>query len=75
MEGRVILLGDINAHSPQSNHHSGERRDAAGLETPVERHDLIYNNEPGKTTRPTCRNTTSIINLTFNTQEIGELDS
>lgn len=74
MEGRVILLGDFNAHSPKWNLHFGERSNAAGLEALVDRHDLILNNELGMVTRPTQRNTTSIIDLTFTTQEIRVLD-
>lgn len=47
----------------------------AGLEVLIERHDLILNNEPTGAIRLTCRNTTSIINLTFITLEIGALDT
>lgn len=41
----------------------------------IVRDDLILNNKPGKVTRPSHQNTTSVINLKFTTQEIGTLDS
>lgn len=75
MEGRAILLGDFNANSPEWNLHCGERRDATGLETLIERHELILNNELGKTTGLTHQKTKSIIDLMFNTHRIGVLDS
>lgn len=74
LEGRVVLLGDFNTHSPERNLDSSERRDTVGLETLIEEHDLIFNNEPGRATRPMHWNTTSIIELTFHTPGIGALD-
>lgn len=41
----------------------------------MERHNLILTNEPGKATRHTRRDTTSIIDLTFTTTEIRVLDT
>lgn len=53
MERRVILLGDFNAHRPEWNLYSGERREVVGLEALIEEYDLILNNDPGKATKPT----------------------
>lgn len=50
MEGRVIFLGDFNAHSTKGNLHSGEKRNDAGLEALIEGYSLILNNEPGVAT-------------------------
>lgn len=75
VEGRVILLGDFNAHSSEWNLHCRKKRDAADLQALIEKHYLILNNELEKATRPTRRNTTSIMDLTFTTQEIGALDT
>lgn len=74
LEGRIILLGDFNVHSPEWNIHYGERRDTSGFEALMERNDLILNNEPGMTTRLTQRNTTPIIDLTFTTLVITALE-
>lgn len=53
MEDRVIMLENFNAHNPKWNLHCGEKRDAAGLEALIERHDLTLNNESERTTRYT----------------------
>lgn len=73
VEGKVILLGDFNAHSREWNLHCGEQRDATYLEALIKRHYLIFYNEPGRGIRPTRRNTISIIDLTFTPLEIGVL--
>lgn len=73
MKGRVTLLGDFNMHSLESNLHCSKRRNVAGLEALLGKHDLILNNEPGKPTKSTQRNTTSIIDLMITTPVIGAL--
>lgn len=75
MRGRVILLGDFNVPSPEWNLPCGEKRDARGLEALIEEHDLIFNSKPGRATKLTQRDITSIIDLTFTTAEIGALDT
>lgn len=74
MEGMVIMLGNFNTQSPKWNVYCNETRHAAGLEALVERYYLILNNKLERATRPKQRNTTSIINLTFNNPEIGALN-
>lgn len=44
VEGRVILLRDINVQSPEWNLHCGEKREAAGIEALIEEYNLILNN-------------------------------
>lgn len=73
-EGRVVLLRDINAHSPQWNVHCRERRDTAGLKTLIEEYNLICNNKPGRAIRLTRGQITSIIDPTFTTSELSALD-
>lgn len=75
MEYRVILLGDFNAHSSEWNLHSGEKRDAAGLEALIEGYNPTLNNEPGEATNPTQRRITSITDLTSTTRDVGVLDT
>lgn len=67
MDDRKVFQDNFNAYSLQWNVHYGERRDAMGLEMFIETHDLICNNEPGKVTRLTRGQTTSIIDLIFTT--------
>ena len=52
IQGRVVLLGDFNAHSPVWNPLISTRKEAGPLEQIIEDHGLILNNEPGAITRP-----------------------
>jgi Endonuclease-reverse transcriptase len=74
LRGRVVLLGDFNAHSPAWNPLISNRKDAAHLERIIEDYGLILNNEPGAVTRP-GKSSGSIIDLTFTTLEMGPLES
>lgn len=49
---RVLLVGDMNAHSPIWNSHCQRRKNAKPLEDLIEKFGLLVNNEPGRTTRP-----------------------
>lgn len=71
----MIILEDFNAYSSEWSLHCEERRDVAGLESVIERHDLIMNNELRVATRPTRNSKTSTINLTFTTRDIVTLDA
>lgn len=71
IERKVVILREFNAHSTEWNLHCRERRDMAGLETLVKKHDLILNKEPAVATRPTRNSRISIINLTFKTPDMG----
>jgi Reverse transcriptase (RNA-dependent DNA polymerase)/Endonuclease-reverse transcriptase len=75
IQGRAILLGDFNAHSPYWNPLMDRRKDADSLEAIIDKFDLILNNEPGAITRPNSRENNSIIDLTFTTTSIGLLNS
>src|SRR5271154_29236 len=76
LRGRVVLLGDFNAHSPAWNPLVTQRKDAGPLEQIIEDYDLILNNEPGAITRPGKEGGSrgSIIDLTFTTTDLGPLD-
>jgi len=74
IQGRTILLGDFNAHSPIWNPLITQSTDATSLEAIINRFDLIFNNEPGVITRPNLTRNKSIIDLTFTTTAIGLLD-
>lgn len=75
IQGRVVLLGDFNAHCPGWNVYYGERKDAVELKRLVEDNDLILNNERGKATWSTRKKTTSIIDLTFTTPDMCAVDT
>lgn len=51
--GRTLIFEDFNTYSLLLNVDCVERQDSAGLETLNETHNLICDNESGKTTRPT----------------------
>lgn len=68
--GRVLLLGDVNAHSPVWNLHCQRRKNAKPLEDLIERFDLLINNESGRTTRPASTGV-SVIDLALSTVELG----
>lgn len=70
--GRVLLLGDINAHSPLWNPHCQRIINAKSLDELIEKFHLLINNESGRATRPASRGV-SIIDLTLSTIELGPL--
>jgi hypothetical protein len=74
LRGRVILLGDFNAHSPAWDPLISSRTEAGPLEQIIEDYNLILNNEPGAITRP-GKTRGSIIDLTFTTLDMGPLES
>jgi ribonuclease HI len=73
IEGRCMVLGDFNAHSPLWNPHSGTRANAGPLEAIIERYELCINNTPGESTRPKSTPGISIIDLTLTSPEMGPL--
>ena len=44
MRGRVLIIGDMNAHSPSWNSHCHQRQNAGPLEELIKTHDLFINN-------------------------------
>ena len=75
LEGRGLLLGDFNAHSPLWNPLAGSRTNAGPLEGLIERKDLFINNEPGVPTRPKATPGISVIDLTLTTARMGPLET
>jgi endonuclease/exonuclease/phosphatase family metal-dependent hydrolase len=75
VEGRCLILGDFNAHSPLWNPHTNQRTNALSLENLIESFDLHINNTPGIPTRPKRTPGISIIDLAISTPELGLLDS
>ena len=65
IRGRVLIAGDINAHSPVWNPHYYRRQNALVLEELIEKFDLLIN-------RPSSHNV-SIIDLALSTVELGPL--
>lgn len=87
MDGRCLILGDFNAHSPAWNAISTTRENAGPLEDLINRHDLFVNNDLDVPTRPYKTQTSrggrrgekvlsdSIIDLTISNQALGPLAS
>jgi hypothetical protein len=78
LRGKVMLLGDFNAHSPLWDPFQ-TRNNVGPLEDIIVKFGLILNNELGAITRPAEAVNSYylgfIINLTFTTPEIGPLES
>lgn len=72
IQGRVLLLGDLNPHSPLWNPHCQRRVNAKPLEDVIEKFHLLINNESGRSTGPTRRGV-SIIDLALSAVELGPL--
>lgn len=72
IRGRVLFLGDLNAHSPVWNPYCQRKKNAKPLEDFIEKFDLLINNESGRTTRP-ASNRVSIIDLALSLAELGFL--
>ena len=72
IRGRVLVAGDVNAHSPVWNPHCHKRQNASILEGFIDQFGLLINNEPGRSTRPTSQGV-SVIDLALSTVELGPL--
>ncbi len=70
--GRVLIDGDINAHSAVRNLHCDRRQNATVLEDLIERFGLPIINELGRATR-SLSHTISIIDLALSKIELGLL--
>lgn len=70
---RVLILGDMNAHSSMWNPHCQTRKNAGPLEELIEGYKLIINNDPDYAIRPASQGGVSIINLAFSSPELGPL--
>lgn len=46
IEGRLVILGNLNAQSPDCNMYCGKRLNVMGLERLVDTDYLILNNKP-----------------------------
>ena len=75
LEGRCLLLGDFNAHSPIWNPLANIRTNAGPLESLIEEESLYINNEPGVPTRPKATPGISIIDLALTTVSMGPLQA
>ncbi len=73
--GRCLMLGDLNAHSPQWNSRIETRINAAPLEELVDRFELLINNTPGVATRPKPTGEISVIHLTLTSPDLGSLSA
>ncbi len=72
LQGRVLLLGDMNAHSPSWNPHCIRRQNSRPLEDLIDKYELIINNNTDYPTRPRSQGI-SIINLALSTASLGPL--
>ena len=74
IEGRCLLLGDFNAHSPLWNPQVRARVNAGPLENLIDEAGLYINNELGIPTQPKSTPGISIIDLALTTVSMGPLE-
>ena len=72
IRGRVLIVGDMNAHSPSWNPHCRQRQNAGPMEELIETYDLLVNNNTDFPTRPGSRQF-SIIDLALTNPDLGIL--
>ena len=72
IQGRVLIVGDMNAHSSMWNPHCRQRANAGPLEELIESYELIVNNDTDFPTRPSSQGI-SIIDLALTNPELGLL--
>lgn len=70
---RVLILGDMNAHSPMWNPHCQTRKNAGPLEELIENYEVIVNNDPDYAARSASQGGTSTIDLALSSPELGPL--
>lgn len=73
LKGRVLVLGNMNAHSPMWNPHCQTRKNSGPLEALIDRFELIVNKNPDYATRPISHGGVSIIDLALSSPELGPL--
>ena len=72
IEGRVLIIGDMNAHSAMWNPHCHQNVNAGPLEELIESYELIVNNNTDFPTRPSSPGI-SIIDLALTSPDLGPL--
>ena len=72
IRGRVLIVGDMNAHSTMWNPHCHQKQNASPLEEIIERYKLIVNNDTDFPMRPSSRKF-SIIDLALTNFELSPL--
>ena len=72
IRGRVLIVGDVNAHSPMWNPHCRQNVNAGPLEELIESYELIVNNDTDFPTRPSSPGI-SIIDLALSSPGLGPL--
>ena len=73
MKRRVLIVGDMNAHSPIWNPHCHTRKNAGPLEGLTDSYESIVNNDPDHATRPLSQGSVSIIDLALTSPSLGPL--
>lgn len=69
----MLILGDMNAHSPMWNPNCQTRKNAGPLVELIESYELIINNDPDYATRLASQRGVSIIDLALSSPELGPL--
>lgn len=69
---RVLIVGDMNAHSTMWNPHCHKRQNAGPLETLIETYELFVNNDLDYATRPSSGGI-SIVDLALTSPQLGPL--
>ena len=72
IRGRVLVVGDMNAHSSMWNPHCRQKANAGPLEELIESYELMVNNDTDFPTRPSSPGI-SIIDLALTSPELGLL--
>lgn len=72
IRGRVLIVGDMNAHSTMWNPRCHQKQNAGPLEELIEGYGLIVNNDVDFPTRPASRGV-SIIDLALTSPTLGPL--
>ena len=70
IQGRVLIVGDINAHNPSWNSHCRQRYNAGPLEELIKTYDLLVNNNSDFSTQLRSQEF-SIINLALTNLDLG----
>ncbi len=70
--GRVLIVGDVNAHSSMWNPHCRQNVNTGPLKELIECYELIVNNDTDYPTRPSSPGI-SIIDLALTSPDLGPL--
>lgn len=69
----MLIIGDMNTHSPIWNPYCYTKKNAGPLEEPIDSYEVIINNNPDYATRQLSQESVPIIDLALESPDLSPL--